>query len=270
MAETVILAEQNIGFAPDSDMGVYAATITPPSYMLVEGETYTVFWDGEKHVCECVTVNINDLNWECIGNMAILGGVDTGEPFGIASIESGGVAVHNALLAVDNASIHKVAIYLGEIEDATLIIKNPKGEDANYPVKPKLRVNTSDGNKLVYSKGEAVENVPISLDFSKGDQTFVLPNGQLAMSAVIQKPENLRPENIVKDVEIAGIVGISEGGGGGSLEDIMRYFQCHVDPVTNTITLYKMYYDLIYADTGSYDVTIPDTICGMAVVIVAE
>ena len=54
---------------------------------------------------------------------------------------------------------------------------------------------------------------------------------------------------------------------GLEFDDILRYFACNIDKKKNTITLYKVLYNLIYEDTGKYDVEIPDTIHGMSVVI---
>lgn len=110
------------------------------------------------------------------------------------------------------------------------------------------------------------EEVVVEADFSTGDM-IVEPEEDTAFSKVtIQKPDNLLPENIVKGVDIAGIIGEFEGSS-GDLEDTLRYLKCQIDPVNRTITLYSIDYSLIYKDTGSYDVTIPDTLCGLQVVI---
>ena len=61
---------------------------------------------------------------------------------------------------------------------------------------------------------EQLENVPITLDFSGGDQTITAADGTVVKSAVIQKPANLIPENIAEGVDIAGIVGALASGGG--------------------------------------------------------
>ena len=106
------------------------------------------------------------------------------------------------------------------------------------------------------------------LNFAEVDQVTFTPStdDKVFSQVTVKKPEMLLPENIAKDVEIAGVVGTFKGGG---LEETMRYFQCHIDPTAGTITLYKIYYDLIYADTGSYDVVIPDTLGGLNVIISA-
>ena len=71
------------------------------------------------------------------------------------------------------------------------------------------------------NSSEIVENLPIALDFSDGDQEIVAPDGVLVKSAIIQKPETLNPENIAEGVNIAGIVGTMAAGGGSSAD--VRY-----------------------------------------------
>ena len=59
----------------------------------------------------------------------------------------------------------------------------------------------------------------ITPDFSEGDMV-VSPSGKNLFSKVtVEKPTNLLPENIAKDVEIAGIVGTREGG--SSVEEVV-------------------------------------------------
>lgn len=57
------------------------------------------------------------------------------------------------------------------------------------------------------------------VDFSLGQFEVVSDDGNITFSKVtIIKPENLKPENIAKDIEVAGITGTHEGGGGGAGE----------------------------------------------------
>jgi hypothetical protein len=75
-----------------------------------------------------------------------------------------------------------------------------------------LQYEREDGSgKEPFSHGKAVDNVPIELDFSNGNQTVIAPDGTLVKSAVIVKPETLIPENVKKGVNIAGIDGVSVG-----------------------------------------------------------
>lgn len=112
---------------------------------------------------------------------------------------------------------------------ADIILKDRLGVNQTYKGVEKVKLNTSDGGTQIFSKGDTLERIPIDLDFTGGDQTINAPEGYLVKSAIIRKPENLKPENIVKDVDIAGIVGTSEGGGGGnsSESDDTKY---HTEP----------------------------------------
>lgn len=57
----------------------------------------------------------------------------------------------------------------------------------------------------------------VTLDFSEGDMEVVPDAGKLFSKVSIPVPGNLIPENIAKDVEIAGITGTHEGGGGSAV-----------------------------------------------------
>lgn len=94
---------------------------------------------------------------------------------------------------------------------ANIVLKDINGNEATYS-RDKIMVDTAEGGTQIFSEGEAVENVPITLYLSDGDQTVTAPDGMLVKSAIILKPENLKPENIAKDVDIAGVVGEFEGG----------------------------------------------------------
>lgn len=67
---------------------------------------------------------------------------------------------------------------------------------------------------------EVINGLNINLDFSEGDCAYYAPNGSLVQSAIIMKPYTLLPENIAKDVEIAGVVGTLEVEQHTMLEDM--------------------------------------------------
>ena len=95
----------------------------------------------------------------------------------------------------------------------SVILKNVK----------ELQYERADGSgKEPFSHGKAVDNVPIELDFSNGDQTVTAPDGTLVKSAVIIKPENLVPENIADGEMVAGILGTHKGGGGSDMESTLN------------------------------------------------
>lgn len=69
-------------------------------------------------------------------------------------------------------------------------------------------------NGEVEENTEVIENLPVTVDFSEGDQTITAPDGYLVKSAILQKPETLVPENIADGVTVLGVTGTHEGGGG--------------------------------------------------------
>lgn len=60
---------------------------------------------------------------------------------------------------------------------------------------------------------DILENLPISLDFSEGDQVVSAPDGMVVKSAIIQKPETLIPDNVADGVNIGGVIGTLATGG---------------------------------------------------------
>ena len=70
-----LMEEQELAFAIDGLP--YVANLTN-ALEIVEGQTYTVNWDGTDYECECFAVQ----SFPSIGNSSILGGSDdAGEPF---------------------------------------------------------------------------------------------------------------------------------------------------------------------------------------------
>ena len=154
-------------------------------------------------------------------------------------------------------------------------LKNYEGTPWPYQAVPKVwlesQESTEENRILVpFTYGEAVAKT-VEPDFSGGDMPVPIPEGELVTQLTIAKPENLVPENIKAGETVAGVLGTHEGGGeSGGLDPYLRYFDTNIDLSEGTITLIKIYYDRLYADNGSYDVTIPDTICGLQVVIAAS
>lgn len=77
METVTLMKEQEVEFALMGDAGQYAAVLPSP-LEIVEGQTYTVNWDGTEYECTC-SVFYSD---PVLGNTSIIGeGDDTGEPF---------------------------------------------------------------------------------------------------------------------------------------------------------------------------------------------
>lgn len=94
---------------------------------------------------------------------------------------------------------------------ANIVLKNIDDTVTTYSDIETLTVDTEDGGTQVFSAGEAVDDVEISLDFKNGDQRVSATEGSLVKSAIIRKPEELVPQNIAKGRTIAGIEGDYEG-----------------------------------------------------------
>ena len=76
MGTVTVMAEQQLAFALVKDQ-LYGADLQSP-LEIVEGQTYTVNWDGTEYECVCYTFS----SMHALGNLSIMGaGDDTAEPF---------------------------------------------------------------------------------------------------------------------------------------------------------------------------------------------
>lgn len=57
-----------------------------------------------------------------------------------------------------------------------------------------------------------LEDLPIELDFSGGNQSVSAPDGYAVKNAIIQQPATLVPGNIAEGVDIAGVIGTLAAG----------------------------------------------------------
>lgn len=99
-------------------------------------------------------------------------------------------------------------------------VKGYSGTELEYENVEKIWLSSADSTEeaptlVPYTYGEVVDGMEVELDFSGGDQKLSVPDGMLVKEATVKQPENLVPENIAKDVTIAGITGAHEGGGSG-------------------------------------------------------
>ncbi|MBR5305933.1 MAG: hypothetical protein IKU47_03330 [Oscillospiraceae bacterium] len=93
-----------------------------------------------------------------------------------------------------------------------IVLKNILGQDVVYQGIDTVKLKCTEGNEQVFSHGVAVEGIEIPVDFSQGDMPISAGDGYLVKNAVVKKPETLLPENILADVNIAGIIGTATGG----------------------------------------------------------
>lgn len=96
---------------------------------------------------------------------------------------------------------------------ANIVLKSViADEEITYKDIETLTLDKEGGGTQVFSAGEALYDVEISLDFTKGNQSVTAGDGYLVKSATIVKPADLIPEYILKGLTIAGIEGAYEGG----------------------------------------------------------
>lgn len=74
----------------------------------------------------------------------------------------------------------------------------------------------ANANVDVPSKEEE-EAKEVDLAMASGNQTITPTSGKVLSQVIVKKPATMLPENIAKDVNIGGVVGTLESGGGGEL-----------------------------------------------------
>lgn len=129
-----------------------------------------------------------------------------------------------------------VGDYVPDTEEVTVELDMTEGDQAIEPSEGKLLAkatvkkpetlvpeNILQGVEIGGVVGSAVAEVEteektVELDFSSGDMAVEPTEGKFLSRVDIPKPETLLPENIAKDVMIAGILGTHEGSGGGGVE----------------------------------------------------
>ena len=257
MARETILTETVFDFM-DSGDGLYLWD-GDLSTSFESGETYYVIWDDVEYSC---VASASD-GTTTLGNLAISNlGEDTEEPF-LISLTS-----EDATIATtDTATSHTMVIY--QYFSNGIVIKNPLGKSITYGEYSKVLVNRANGEKTIYSEGDA-EEISIELDFSEGDMSVKPENGKLWSKVDISIPKDLVPENIAKGAEIAGISGTFEGGGGVGDMNSLKYTLYQIDEENKEIIIYMILWSQLYADTKSYDISIPDAVGSYQVVIVSE
>lgn len=83
--------------------GVYSHEITDVNFTIVDGESYTVIWDGVTYQCVATTFYGNPT----LGNLAVgVAGADTGEPFLFMNANGG----KKIVATKDTAATHRISV----------------------------------------------------------------------------------------------------------------------------------------------------------------
>lgn len=217
MAETIVLAETTYGF--DSGQLV----ISPAPFVLIEGETYRIVWDGVEHECVCSVLDgapsLSDTDdpYNPTSGTFWIGYLPPDEEEGIADhVLIGAYDFSSGSPAFDTSTSHTIAIYLAAEEETLdgIVLKDRDGNNVTHEGVIGVKLQTVDGGTQKFLPGEAQEKT-VKLDFSAGDMEVVPDDGMLLTKVGISKPANLIPANIAEGVNIAGIVGALTAGSGG-------------------------------------------------------
>lgn len=278
--EEELFPEQTVsGFSFNQTYGCFVTPVSPVPFVPTLESEYIVEWDGERFTRTAFSFTAPD-GASCIGvGNTVVTGVNSGEPFLICYDSTNG---YFYFFSTQEADSHTVAVYRNAGSSFGDIVITPTQDGkvmSKVTVKkPETLVpeNILSGVEIggVTGELEVPEQVEteVDLDFSGGDMEVVPLEGKVFRKVNIPVPEGLIPENIVKGVTIAGIEGISEGGGGGfdDKDENLKYFAYKVDGERREVILYAILYSQLYTDKGSYDVAIPNTLGGYNVVIASE
>lgn len=177
----------------------------PTPFEMYPGETYRLVWDGVPYDCVAVSVNGGGIVGTGVGNFGLAGlGEDTGEPFVMGVFADGS---DTACLTPVEGDSHSVILYRLIPSGNEIILKNYSGEPVTYENVDAVMFDTPDGGTQVYTRGELISGISVQLELKDGNQTVTTPEGMLARSATIIKPDTLVPENIRGGAIIAGVEG---------------------------------------------------------------
>lgn len=222
MARETLFETQALSFVL-SDFG-YMYQTTPSPFELTAGESYIIVWEGQEYVRTAWAFDSLAPGTVGVGSELPAGGEadPDGLPVTIGYVPATDYA---AFFSLAGEGPYSVGLYKEVAEPARLILRDPDGTEQEYPMRPMLEVDTTEGGTVLYSKGQILDGLTIQPDFSAGDMEITAPEGYLVKSAVIAKPSALVPENIAKNEVVAGVVGTHEGGGGGGAVECVEWVQ---------------------------------------------
>ena len=173
--ETVFFEESTLSFLDYGGIYVYEGS---SKFIATVGETYTVYWDGAAY--ECVGVNSQGLS--CLGNQHIvLEGVDTGEPFLIATT----VENYMIIYTEDTSASHVISIKgfpkeVVKIDTKYLpFMSKPDGE--SY-----LAFSSKNSFSIMATEGKSWDG---TLEYFTSDNTWATWDGTNVLSAATNGAE---------------------------------------------------------------------------------
>lgn len=205
-----ILKEQEL--ESEESEGVYVAII-PGAIDFTEEEIYTVYWDGTAY--NSAGVCLGEGAGVALGNTTLPGGSNTGEPF-LIEVNTDEDYVMVVALNDTEPTTHTIAIYDTAVEDDDTVVEDDKsivlydrtGAPVTYTGIETITTDTpTEDVKAVFTRGQVIDGTEIELQLENGDQRVSVPDGYLVKEATIKKPNTLLPQNIKKNVVVAGVLG---------------------------------------------------------------
>lgn len=232
MALVALLETREVtGFVEDSGYGGYpsAGLFFPESgaeenlvdsFTLELGKQYVVVWGDSQHNVVAMDASIMMENAVYLGNGTALEMDGNNEPFIIGVLPEYGVIF---ISLEENISSRMVGIYQIVDDEGSeavpddnppqesaegIVLKDRNGQRVEYyGIETVTFDTTTEGKQQTFTKGVAVEGLPIDPDFSGGDMEVVAPPDTLVKSAIIKKPDGLESSNIRKGAVVGGIPG---------------------------------------------------------------
>ena len=136
---TTLMEEQELAFALNDK--VYSAQLTN-AFEIIEGQTYTVNWDGTEYECVGVTIDEDKCG---LGNLYLLKvGDDTGEPFSYTYNKTYAIG---GFMTSDTSASHTISVKKIE-ETVTLMAEEfmPVIPSDKMPTVPYRLINSSTTN----------------------------------------------------------------------------------------------------------------------------
>ena len=175
---TTLMEEQQVAFELSENEGVYMAPVTN-AFEIVDGQTYTVNWDGTEYECVCSVFN----SMPVLGNLSIAGmGADTGEPFMYGYDARRAVGT---FLTLDTAASHTISVKTTE-EIVTPI------DEKYLPENLATKADVENVQTTANNAQTTAENAQSTANNAQTTADAALPKSGGEMSGIIESSSEIR------------------------------------------------------------------------------
>lgn len=196
---TTLMEEQQVAFELSEADGAYLAQLTN-AFEIVEGQTYTINWDGTEYECVGIVVKSHS----SLGNLSIGGmGDDTGEPFIYAYDARQAVG---GFLTLDTAASHTISVkttvkiitpidekYLPENLATKADVDNVQTIAENARITAENAKDTANNAQTTANNAQVkANNAQTAANNAKATADAALPKSGGEMSGMIQSSSEIR------------------------------------------------------------------------------